>query len=154
MSIEEALGEKFKAAMRARDERTLDVIRMVRTEFKKAITAEGFTGEAGEETWREVISVYVRNLQKAIPEFEAGGERGKEMIEKLVFEIEFLKPFLPGVMDEAATEDLVRQAIAALGAASPKMAGRVVGAVMKEHKGSVDAALVKRLAEKLLGGAQ
>ena len=41
----------------------------------------------------------------------------------------------------------VREALAELGATDPKMAGRVVGAVMKKHKGRVDAALVKQLVD-------
>jgi uncharacterized protein YqeY len=44
----------------------------------------------------------------------------------------------------------VKAAIAELGTADPKQAGRVVGAVMKKHKGLVDAALVKQLAEEAL----
>ena len=46
--------------------------------------------------------------------------------------------------------EVVATAIAELGATDPKMAGRVVGAVMKTHKGLVEAQLVKRVATELL----
>jgi uncharacterized protein YqeY len=151
MPIEETLNQKFKEALRAKDSKTLDVIRMVRTEYKKAMTAEGYKGEGGEELWAEVIQSYVKKLRKAVPEYEEAGDRGREMIEKLNFEIEFLGPFMPPLLDETATEALVKETIEKVSATSPKMVGKVVGAIMKEHKRSVDPALVKKIAERLLG---
>ena len=117
MPIEETLNQKFKEALRAKDGKTLDVIRMVKTEYKRAMTAEGYKGEGGDELWGEVIQSYVKKLKKAVPEYEEGGEKGREMIEKLNFEIEFLKPYMPPLLDEAATEALVRETIANVSAA-------------------------------------
>jgi len=151
MSIEETLNEKFKTALKNKDSKTLDVIRMIRTEYKKALTSEEKRGEGGEELWIQVIRSYIKKLKKAIPEFEMAGERGKEMIEKLNFEIEFLQPFLPSLMDENATRKIVEETIKNLGADSPKMVGKVVGNIIKEHKESVDPSLVKKIAEELLG---
>jgi uncharacterized protein YqeY len=152
MGIEETLGEKFKEAMRGRDDRVLGVIRMVRSEYKKLVTSGTFKEDSREDTWAQVIQTYVKKLKKAMPEYEQAGERGREMLEGLKFEVEFLEPFLPRVLDAAQTEALVRETIEKTGALSPRMVGKVMGAVMKEHKGSVDPALVKALAEKLLGG--
>jgi len=151
MGIEETLNIKFKEAMRGRDEKVLNVIRMVRSEYKTLVTSGTFKEENKEETWAQVIRTYVKKLKKAMPEYEEAGERGREMLDGLRFEIEFLKPFLPKVLDAARTEALVRETIEKVGAVSPGMVGKVMGAVMKEHKGSVDPALVKALAEKLLG---
>jgi uncharacterized protein YqeY len=152
MGIEETLGEKFKEAMRRRDDKVLSVIRMVRSEYKKLVTSGSFKEDSREDTWAQVIQTYVKKLRKAMPEYEEAGERGRDMLEGLKFEVEFLEPFMPKVMDAAQTEALVRETIEKTGALSPRMVGKVVGAVMKEHKGSVDPALVKSLAEKLLGG--
>jgi Asp-tRNA(Asn)/Glu-tRNA(Gln) amidotransferase B subunit len=46
----------------------------------------------------------------------------------------------------------VQARITALGVTDPKQAGRLVGDVMKSHKGQVEAGDVKRIAEELLGG--
>ncbi len=152
MGIEDTLNEKFKEAMRGRDEKVLNVIRMVRSEYKKLVTSGTFKEEDREATWARVVQTYVKKLKKAMPEYEEAGERGREMLEGLRFEVGFLEPFLPRVLDAAQTEALVKETIEKTGAASPKMVGKVMGAIMKEHKGSVDPALVKSLAEKLLGG--
>ena len=53
-------------------------------------------------------------------------------------------------MDEAALRALVRERLQALGLTDPKQAGRLVGDVMKTHKGQVEASDVKRVAEELL----
>jgi uncharacterized protein YqeY len=47
---------------------------------------------------------------------------------------------------------LVRERIGTLGISDPKQAGRLVGDIMKTHKGQVEAGDVKRVAEELLRG--
>jgi uncharacterized protein YqeY len=152
MSIEETLSRKFKEAFKSKDQATLNVIRMVRSEVKKFVTSGKFEGDPDDEVWRQVIQTYVKKLKKALPEYEQGGERGKEMAESLQFEIEFLKPFMPELLGEAETSQLVKETVEKISATSPKMAGKVVGIIMKDHKGKVDPALAKRIAEKMLGG--
>lgn len=79
------------------------------------------------------------------------GDRGEEMAAKLAFETEYLARWLPETLDEAATKQLVDSAISDLGAEGPKEAGRVVGHIMKDHKGNVDGSLVNRLVREALG---
>jgi uncharacterized protein YqeY len=55
-------------------------------------------------------------------------------------------------MDDEAVRALVRERIAALGVGDPKQAGRLVGDIMKTHKGQVEAGDVKRIADELLKG--
>jgi uncharacterized protein YqeY len=57
---------------------------------------------------------------------------------------------LPRGLDDAALRALVRERLAALGVADAKQVGRVVGDIMKTHKGQVEAGDVKRIAEQLL----
>lgn len=152
MSIEETLNGKFKEALRAKDQKTLSAIRMVRSEYKKAVTSgKKKEEEDDDKIWQEVIQGYVKKLKKALPEYEQAGERGKEAIDDMNFEIEFFRPFMPALMSEAETRQLVKDTMEKISATSPKMAGRVVGEIMKEHKGRVDPALAKRIAEELLG---
>ena len=51
---------------------------------------------------------------------------------------------------EAETADLVGKKIAELGIADAKQIGKLVGAIMKDFKGKVDAALVKKIATEKL----
>ena len=63
-----------------------------------------------------------------------------------------IEEFLPRLADEDATRAWVREAIAATGAAQPGDVGKVMGALMKAHKGEVDGQLARRLAQELLAG--
>ena len=100
--------------------------------------------------WDDVIAAYRKQLQKAIPEFEKAGERGRAQIAQLRFETEFCERYLPRGLDETALRALVRDRITALAITDPKQVGRLVGDIMKTHKGQVEAGDVKRLAEELL----
>jgi uncharacterized protein YqeY len=98
----------------------------------------------------DVIGAYRKSLQKALPDYEKAGARGESQAAQLRFEIEFCERFLPPGLDEAALRALVRERIGALGITDVKQVGRVLGDVMKTHKGQVEAADVKRIAEELL----
>ncbi len=54
--------------------------------------------------------------------------------------------------DATALRSLVQERAKALGVTDAKQVGRLVGDVMKTHKGQVDAADVKRVAEEMLKG--
>ena len=76
--------------------------------------------------------------------------RSAELRGKYQAEIDYLDVYMPKMLDEAATRALVEKAVAELGLSDPKMAGRVVGAVMKDNRGQVEPGLVKRLAEEVM----
>jgi uncharacterized protein YqeY len=147
MSLEQDLRAQLTAAMKAKDLRTANVIRMINTKVMERRTAAGFKGTVDDELVREVIAAYKKSLEKAREEYVAVGPRGAEQIGELDFEIRFCQQFLPQQMSTDEARAAVREAVAELGATDPKMSGRVVGAVMKKHKGVVDAALVKQLVD-------
>jgi len=150
MAIVDELGVRLREAMKARDERTVSVLRMVRARIMDRQNEKAFTGPMTDEIVLDVIGAYVKQLKKAIPEFEVAGEAGKPAVEKLVFEVDYLSRFLPRLLDEAETEKLVVESIASLGVTDPRRVGQVMGAIMKTHKGVVDPDLVRRLVEKKL----
>jgi len=100
----------------------------------------------------DIIGAYRKQLQKALVEFEKAGERGAAQVAQLRFELAFCDRYLPRPMDDAALRALVQERLRALGITDPKQVGRLVGDVMKTHKGQVEAADVKRIAEALLTG--
>lgn len=151
MAIEERLGEELKQAMRTKDQRTLDVVRMIKSKIAERRTAKG-AGPMDEAAVQEVVAAYRKQMQKASEEYAKLGDRGAAQVEQLRFEIDFCGRFLPAQMDEAALRTLVGERIAALGVTDPKQVGRLVGDVMKTHKGQVEAGDVKRVAEAILAG--
>jgi uncharacterized protein len=149
-AIETQLNDALKEAMRQKDQQVLNVIRQVKTKMSEKKTSPGFSGEVDDALWLEVITSYAKAMKKARDEFLAAGEKGAERAKELEFEIDYLARFMPKQKGEAEVRDIVKATIAQLGVTSKQKAGQVVGAVMKAHKGEVDAALAKRIAEELL----
>jgi uncharacterized protein YqeY len=146
MALEQQLTETLTQAIKAKDARTADVVRMIKSRLGERRTAKGFSGTVDDALVLDVIGAYRKQLQKALVEFEKVGERGAAHVAQLRFELEFCDRYLPKGMDEAA----VRERLDALKIADAKQVGRLVGDIMKTHKGQVDAVEVKRIAEELL----
>src|SRR5262249_25106559 len=134
MGLEQELNETLTRAIRGKDQRTADVVRMIKTRLTERRTAKGFAGQGGEAVVREVIGAYRKQLQKALVEFEKLGDRGAAQAAKLRFEIEFCGRYLPQGLDEAALRALVEERRRALGLTDAKQAGRLVGDVMKTQR--------------------
>jgi len=152
MALEQALDETLTQAIKTKDRRTADVVRMIKTRLTERRTAKGFSGEVDDALVLDVVGAYRKQLQKALVEFEKAGERGAAQVAQLRFELAFCDRYLPRPMDDAALRALVQERLRALGITDPKQVGRLVGDVMKTHKGQVEAADVKRIAEVLLTG--
>jgi len=150
MGLEQQLNDRLTQAIKERDARTADCVRMLKSRLQERRTAKGFSGVVDDALVLDVIGAYRKQLQKALPEYEKAGERGAAPAAQLRFEIEFCDRWLPKGLDEAALRALVRERLAALGVTDGKQVGRLVGDVMKTHKGRVEAAEVKRVAEELL----
>ena len=150
MGLEQQLADKLTRAIKEKDQRTADVVRMLKSKLQERRTAKGFVGTVDDALVLDVIGAYRKQLQKALVEFEKAGERGAAQAAQLRFDIEFCERWLPKGLDEAALRALVKERLAALKITDPKQAGRLIGDVMKTHKGQVEAADVKRIAEELL----
>lgn len=150
MSLEQTLNDTLTRAIRDKDQRTADIVRMIKSKIGERRTAKGFAGAVDDALVVDVIGAYRKSLQKALPDYEKAGERGRDQAERLRFEIEYLERWLPRGLDETALRALVRDRLTALGITDVKQVGRLVGDVMKTHKGQVEAGDVKRVAEELL----
>src|SRR5256712_5300847 len=150
MPLEQELNDRLTRAIKDRDMRTADVLRMVKSRLQERRTAKGFSGQVDDALVLDVIGAYRKQLQKALAEYEKLGERGAAQAAQLRFEIEYCERFLPKGLDAAALRTLVKERAQALGLTEAKQIGRLIGDVMKTHKGQVDAADVKKIAEELL----
>ena len=150
MGLAETLDDALKQAIRDQDLRSANVVRMLKTKLAERRTAKGFSGVVDDTLVVEVVAAYRRQLQKALAEFEKLGERGAAQATQLRFELAFCERYLPRGLDEASLRALVRERLSALGVTDRKQIGRLIGDIVRSHKGQVDAADVKRIAEELL----
>jgi uncharacterized protein YqeY len=149
-TLEAQLREQLTAAIRAKDLQTANLIRMINTKIMERRTAKGFTGTVDDALVLDVISTYKKSMEKARAEYVSAGERGKEQIGEIDFEVAWCSKFLPQAMSEAELRDAVVSAIAELPSRDPKMAGREVGMIKKQYGERADAQLAKKMIEEEL----
>ena len=96
----------------------------------------------------------MRRLEKqrkeSIEAFAGAGREERAAAERA--ELAVIQAFLPSLADAETTRAWVSEAIASSGASKPGDIGRVMGALMKEHKGEIDGRLAKEIASELLDG--
>src|SRR6266571_9361654 len=109
MALEQQLNDLLTQAIRDKDTRTSNVLRMLKTRLTERTTAKGFSGQVDDALVTDVIGAYRKQLQKALAEYEKLGDRGADQATELRFEIGFCERFLPKGMDEAALRALVTE---------------------------------------------
>ena len=151
MPIVDDVTTQMKAAMKAKEARRLAALRSMRTAFLNEMKKDG-----SETISDEVAEGLMRKLEKqrkeSIEAFEGGGREERAANERA--ELAVIQKFLPSLADEAQTRGWVEEAIVASGAASPGDMGKVMGALMKAHKGDVDGSLARGIAQQLLADLQ
>jgi uncharacterized protein YqeY len=149
-TLEAQLREQLTAALKAKDLPTANLIRMINTKVMERRTAKGFTGVVDDALVLDVISTYKKSMEKARGEYAAAGDRGKEQLAEIDFEVGWCSKFLPQGLSEAELRDAVTKAVGELPARDPKMAGRVIGTLKKQYGDRVDAQLAKKLVDEEL----
>jgi uncharacterized protein YqeY len=149
-NLETQLREQLTAAIKARDLKTANLIRMINTKIMERRTAKGFTGTVDDALILDVIATYKKSMEKARTEYAGAGDRGKEQLAEIDFEVAWCAKLLPQGISEDELRAAVVKAVAELPAKDPKMAGRVIGAIKKQFGDRADAQLAKKLAEEEL----
>ena len=146
-SLKERITEDMKTAMRGGDKERLGTIRMLQAAIKQREVDERITLDDTQVL--TVIEKMVKQRKESIVQFEQGGRADLAAKEKA--EIEQLQAYLPAQLSDAEIEALIREAIAATGAASIKDMGKVMGAVKAKAAGRADMGAVSARIKAALG---
>ncbi len=150
MTIKDELAAELRDAMRSGDRPRREVVREIETLVSRKRSEPGFAGHVDDDLYLEVMGAFAKKMDKAASEYDSLGERGVAMAAKLRWEVGYLSRWLPTKRSEEETRRLIRAAIAELGADDPKMAGRVVGHLMKTLGDDLDGGLVNRVVREEL----
>lgn len=149
MSIFERVNAEMTSAMKARNAGRLQALRGIRAAFLLELKKDNSTS-LGDEACVGILRKLEKQRGESIDAFEKAG-RAERVAEERA-ELAVIHEFLPKLADEATTKAWVEAAIAETGAKAPGDVGRVMGAMMKAHKGDVDGNLARRIAMEALGG--
>lgn len=145
-ALKERIESDIKAAMLARDEIRRDTLRMVLSSIKNKRIELG--KDLDDAAVLGVLSTAVKSRRDSAEQYEKAGRQ--ELADKELAEIHVIEGYLPKQLGEDETRTIVEGLVQSLGIESKKDIGRLMKAVMAEHKGQVDGKLVQRLAGELL----
>ena len=147
MSLEKAIMDQMKAAMKAKDTIALQALRAVKSAFLLAKT-EGSNHELTAQDEVKIIQKQVKQRKDSAAVFM---EQGREdLAEPELKEAEILAQFLPEALAEEAIEKIVVATIEKLGASGMKDMGKVMGILSKELAGKADGKTISTFVRKNL----
>jgi len=149
MSLVAKIDADLKAAMIAKDAEKLSVLRMLKSAVKYAAIEKG--GADSVPTDLEVLSVVRKEVKKREDSIASFTQAGRtDMADKEKKEMEFLKTMLPAQMTPEKMEQLVKEAIAEVGATSKAQMGSVMKAAQAKAAGQADGKALSQLVQRML----
>ena len=148
MGLKERLLQDMKEAMRAKDKVRLSTIRMINSLIKNAEIDK--RGELTDDEIVQLLMKYAKQRREAIELYEKGGRQ--DLVEKEKAELAIVESYLPKQLSEEEIRELVREAIEAVGASSPKDLGKLMQYVMPKVKGRAEGSLVNKIVREELSG--
>ena len=147
MTLSEQIQKDIVAAMRAKDELRLSVLRMVKSAIQLKQVEKKRPLDEPESI--QLLQTLVKQRKESIDQFAKGGRQ--DLVDKETKELLVLEAYLPAGASRAEMDDAIDKAIAATGATSMKQMGGVVKAAKDALSGkAVDGkALSDRVREKL-----
>ena len=152
MTLREQFTAQLKEAMLAKDAARVSAIRMITARLKDvdiAARPKGITQVPDEEVIA-MLRTMVKSRRESVDLYRQGNRA--ELVAKEEAEIAVIEAFLPAQMDEAATAEAVKAAIAEAGATGIKEMGKVMAVLKAKYGAVLDMGRVGPLVKAQLGG--
>lgn len=147
MMLKEQIAKDLNAALKARDDRKLSALRLLRTEIKKR-EVSGQKKELSDAEVMEAISTLVKQRRESIRLFREG--QRQDLVEKEEGELQILLSYLPAPFSQTEIEALIDQVIGETQATGPKDHGKVMKTVMAKVAGKAEGKAVSEIVKQKL----
>ena len=148
MALEEKVMTNLKAAMLAKDEKSLRSLRAIKAAIINAKTSEGAGGVLKEEDEIKLLQKLVKQRKDSLEIFEKQNREDLSIKEKE--EIEIIEKFLPKQISPDELKELITGIIKETGATSAADMGKVIGAANKQLAGKADGKTIAATVKELL----
>ena len=145
--LKEQISKDFNEALKARDERKLSALRLLRTEIKKR-EVSGPKKELADAEVMETITTLVKQRRESIRLFREG--QRQDLVEKEEAELQFLQTYLPQPLSQSAIEVLIDQVLLETRATGMKDQGKVMKAVMAKISGRAEGKIISEIVKQKL----
>ena len=148
MNLEQRIMPELKAAMLAKDEKTVRSLRAIKAALLLAKTAEGGSGELKEDDEIKLLQKLVKQRKDSLEIFQQQNRPDLAKVEQE--EIAVIEKFLPKQLSAEELREALTKIIAETGASSPADLGKVMGIATKQFAGKADGKTVSSLVKELL----
>jgi uncharacterized protein YqeY len=148
MSLELAVMEQMKVAMKTKDEALLRGLRAIKAEIIKAKTDPGAKGVITEEGELKMLQKLVKSRKDSLEIYQQ--QNRADLAIKESEEIAVIEKFLPQQLSEAEIKTAIGNIISELGANGPQDMGKVMGSASKQLAGKADGKTIAALVKELL----
>jgi hypothetical protein len=149
MPLKNQLADDLKDAMRQREERRRNVLRMALSAVHNAEIAAG--KELDDDAVLGVLAADAKRRRESISEFDKAGRR--DLVDQEAAELAILTPYLPEQLSHDEVVAAARRVIEQTGATSMKDIGKVMPVLMKELQGRADGKAASEAVRALLSGS-
>ena len=151
MSLSEQIQKDIVTAMKARDERRLSTLRMVKSALKNREVEK--MAPLDDKESQQVLATLIKQRKDSVEQFTKGGRQ--EMADKEAAEIVLIETYMPKAAGEDQIVAGVRAVIAEMGSPTMKEMGTVMKNVMARFAGAgirADGKIVSDAVKRELAG--
>ena len=148
MNLEQKITPELKAAMLAKDEKTIRGLRAIKAAIIIAKTAEGAGGELKGEDEIKLLQKLVKQRKDSLDIFRQ--QNREDLAIKEQEEIEVIERFLPKQLSQEELKSEISSIITETGATSAADMGKVMGAANKKLAGRADGKTISSIVKELL----
>ncbi len=146
MNLRETINQDLKEAMKAKDNKKRDALRLLTSAFKQIEVDE--RKELGDEDVIKIIQTQVKRRDDAAAQYEQAGREDLMQIERE--EIAYYMPYLPKQLSDKELKAALETIIQTTGATTLKDMGKVMGLASKELSGKADGKRINECVKVLL----
>ena len=146
MNYTEQIKNDMYVAMKSGDKIKTNILRTLLSTLKEKQIEK--KKNINEDEYLSVIKRLVKQLKESADAYQKAGR--SELYEKEASELAILKKYLPEILSENQTLDLVKEVIDQTSASRLSDMGKVMSVIMQKSNGRVDGKIANRLVKDLL----
>ncbi|MBL0708946.1 MAG: GatB/YqeY domain-containing protein [Sulfurimonas sp.] len=146
MTLREVINQDIKEAMKAKNTKKRDALRLLTSAFKQIEVDERKV--LSDDDVIKIIQTQVKRRDDAAVQFKAASREDLVKIE--LDEIEIYTPYLPAQLSDEELSSAIKDIIQKVGASSMKDMGKVMGSSSKELAGKADGKRISECVKSLL----
>ena len=147
MTLRETINQDIKNAMKAKETKKRDALRLLTSACKQIEVDE--RKELSDADVIQIIQKQVKSRKDSITQYKDAGRDELAQIEQ--DEIDIYMKYMPAQLDNEELSFLIHDIILKVGATSIKDLGKVMSVASKELAGRVDGKRISECVKKLLG---